>query len=217
MDEELLQARIDEHRELILTSSAFRVIPLLRSYIRHRHIKSMAYIPTAATGYPYAAFSNVMIWVWRSMGVRVRVVDVARMRQGRAQRVLESCDAIYIGGGNTFYLMRCLHTSGVISTIRAMVAQGIPYIGESAGSVVCAPVIDYIQYMDDNRAYITDTVIPGLCLTQYRVVPHIGMISVGTQAQSILDHEDHAHDLIPLRNNQLLQIHGTQSRICTLS
>jgi dipeptidase E len=50
-------------------------------------------------------------------------------------------EAIFIGGGNTFRLLKCLHEHDLISVIRARVDSGIPYIGSSAGSVVACPTI----------------------------------------------------------------------------
>lgn len=44
---------------------------------------------------------------------------------------------IFIGGGNTFLLVKQLYDLKLISTIKNVVENGMPYFGTSAGSVIC--------------------------------------------------------------------------------
>ncbi|MCF3650253.1 Type 1 glutamine amidotransferase-like domain-containing protein [Synoicihabitans lomoniglobus] len=53
-----------------------------------------------------------------------------------ARRQLASADAIFTGGGETFWLLRELHESGQIPVIRERVEAGVPYGGSSAGANV---------------------------------------------------------------------------------
>jgi dipeptidase E len=54
---------------------------------------------------------------------------------------VEDAEAIIIGGGNTFNLLRNLKLNGLLEIIRKRVIEGIPYIGWSAGSNVTCPTI----------------------------------------------------------------------------
>ncbi len=44
--------------------------------------------------------------------------------------------AIFVGGGNTFLLTKQLYANKLISTIKNVVENGVPYFGTSAGSVI---------------------------------------------------------------------------------
>jgi len=54
---------------------------------------------------------------------------------------VSEADGIYVGGGNSFLLIRDLHEMGLIGPIRDRVLAGAPYLGVSAGSNVACPTM----------------------------------------------------------------------------
>ncbi len=53
----------------------------------------------------------------------------------------DKTNAIFVGGGNTFVLLRELYRTGLMDEIRTRVSSGIPYMGSSAGSNVAGKTI----------------------------------------------------------------------------
>jgi dipeptidase E len=58
-----------------------------------------------------------------------------------AHAAVSKAEALFIGGGNTFRLLRALQERSLLEHIRRRVEEGMPYIGSSAGSVVACPTI----------------------------------------------------------------------------
>lgn len=54
---------------------------------------------------------------------------------------VEAAEAIVVGGGNTFQLIKMIQDHGLIEPVRRKVQSGTPYIGWSAGSNVACPTI----------------------------------------------------------------------------
>lgn len=54
---------------------------------------------------------------------------------------IASAEAVYVGGGNTFRLLRELRLRKLLDPLRARVLDGMPYMGASAGTNVACPTI----------------------------------------------------------------------------
>lgn len=56
-------------------------------------------------------------------------------------RAVESAEALYVGGGNTFRLIEAVHRCGLLEPVRSRVAAGMPFMGVSAGTNSACPTM----------------------------------------------------------------------------
>ncbi len=56
-------------------------------------------------------------------------------------KAVREAEAIIVGGGNTFHLIKMIRENGLIGPVREKVLNGTPYIGWSAGSNMACPTI----------------------------------------------------------------------------
>lgn len=54
---------------------------------------------------------------------------------------VSSAEAVFVGGGNTFRLLRSLRRGGLLGPLRDRVRTGLPYLGSSAGTNLACPTI----------------------------------------------------------------------------
>ena len=81
---------------------------------------------------------------------------------------VEKTDAIFIGGGNTFRLLKALQDLDLLEPIRRKVKSGAPYIGSSAGSNVAGPTIKTTKDMPIVQPRSFDS----LGLVPFQISPH---------------------------------------------
>lgn len=99
--------------------------------------RRVAFVPYAAVTFSYDDYVARVAQALDGLGLDVVGVHTA---DDPAQAVRQS-DAVFVGGGNTFHLLRACYRHGLVEAIRERVAEGAPYVGWSAGSNLACPTI----------------------------------------------------------------------------
>ena len=101
---------------------------------------------------------------FRKMGYELTSVHNA---VDRFQAIAET-DAVFVGGGNTFRLLKTLYDQSLLDPIRQRVAEGMPFIGSSAGSNVAGPTIKTTNDMP----IVQPPSFEALGLVSFQINPH---------------------------------------------
>jgi dipeptidase E len=118
---------------------------------------------------PYAGsdpdgYTEAMRAVLGRLGVRV----TGAHRADDPVTALALADAVFVGGGNAFRLLRAAQRSRLLTAIAARVRAGMPYLGVSAGANLACPTIRTTNDMP----IVQPASLTALGLIPFQVNPH---------------------------------------------
>jgi dipeptidase E len=122
----------------------------------------VVFIPFAM--YDRKAYTTKTRERFRAMGYDLTSVhDVSN-----AQRLVDRANAIFVGGGNTFRLLKGLYDADLLEVIQERVNRAVPYIGSSAGSIVACPSLRTTKDMP----VVQPPSFEALGLVGFQISPH---------------------------------------------
>ena len=134
--------------------------------------KKVAFIPTASLHEGYTGYVGSARKLFKKLGASVTEIDISTEAYSTIQSVFEETDVIYFTGGNSFFLMDQLRKTETDELLKKELANGKLMIGESAGAIICAPTIQYIEQMDEKPEDYSQEDNEGLDLIDFYVLPH---------------------------------------------
>ena len=127
-------------RLLLLSSSTIHG----RGYLDHaeqeiraflRNVRRLLFVPFAL--HDHGAYAAKPRARFAKLGIEVDSLHEA----ADMQHAIRNAEAMFVGGGNTFRLLKSLYDLDLLDPIRGRVEEGMPYMGASAGSNIAAPTI----------------------------------------------------------------------------
>jgi len=183
-------------------------------YLDHAEgeIRDFVSVKTSVIFVPYAVHDRLAYAVkaqerFREMGLTLTSVhDVSNMR-----RAVEEAKVIFVGGGNTFRLLKGIHEHDLLDPIRRRVAAGVPYIGSSAGSIVACPTLKTTKDMP----VVQPPSFEALGLVPFQISPHyldpdpFSTHMGETQEERIMQFlEENEEPVVGLREGSVLRVQG---------
>jgi len=103
----------------------------------HNHfngIKQLLFIPYARPGgITHKGYTAKVKTFFKTLDI-----DVVGIHEFKSPvNAVEQAEGIFVGGGNTFVLVKMLYHHQLIDPIKKAVHGGVPYLGTSAGSNIC--------------------------------------------------------------------------------
>lgn len=86
----------------------------------------------------------------------VKEIEAWMELPGKTARELDAFDGVYIGGGNTFYLLQQLRMHKLDRALETYIEKGRPVYGGSAGAIVLGYDIISCAHIDENVIGLTD-------------------------------------------------------------
>lgn len=134
--------------------------------------KKVLFIPTASIHEGYTGYVGSARNVFKKSGALLTEVDISSEAFQKIQALFEDADIIYFTGGNSFFLIDQLRKTGADKLLKQYIEKGKLFIGESAGAIVCAPTISYIEKMDPIPEDYSQSDYAGLHLIDFYILPH---------------------------------------------
>ena len=175
--------------KLILASEFDVLFPKIKNSGIFKSYKKAVFIPTACMykEKDYVVyFENQVQKQFSSLSITSEILEISAHPAQEVERILQACDIVYVGGGNTFFLLEKMKNCNFKNALNKFFKKGGLYIGSSAGAIVTCPDIGFIQFMDEpEKANLKN--YTGLGYIDFPLIPH-------------LDHEKYSKDAITIRN-----------------
>ena len=125
-------------------------------------VKKVLFVPYAL--YDRDAYASTARDRFAKMGFDLSSIHTS----GIPAQAIDETEAVFIGGGNTFRLLKALYDFDLLDPIRRRVSEGMPYVGSSAGSNVAGPTIKTTNDMP----IVQPPTFDALRLVSFQLNPH---------------------------------------------
>ena len=178
----------------------------IKEFLGTKPVKAL-FIPYAAVTFSYDEYEAKVNNRFQEIGHSV----IGIHHFNNPQEAVKQAEAIIVGGGNTWKLVRTMRDNGIIDLIHSKVKSGTPYIGWSAGSNVACPTLRTTNDMPiiDPKGFDVINLVP------FQINPHY--LDVHPQGHGGETREDRINEFITenqdifvigLREGSMLNLEG---------
>ena len=186
------------------------IVEASRPYLEQKDDPIVAYMPLASL---YAErWMEFHEKAFRGLA-QLETINAELMDPREIENVLRRAALVYVPGGNTFLLNHRLHASGVMPYLRKKIHSGLPFVGFSAGTILCGPNI--LTAKDMNT--VGTPHFESLNLIPFNFLVHYDSDGYGQSAvhdQWLADyHFFHDHPVIMLCDGAYVKVDGKKTTL----
>lgn len=198
---------------LFLTSSGTPALPEIIQLLPFKPDgRKVSYVTTASVVDGVAPeWMSANIEVIEKAGFIVDPIDIATLTPEDMEKSFSGSDLIWVGGGNTLYLLQEVRKSGFDGYVTNKILEGVPYVGHSAGSIILGPDIEFELYASRNPEL---TSYEGLNLFPFAPYVHFDAEWTKELYADILKFSlENNKSFITLRDDQFIYVTGVKWQV----
>lgn len=125
-------------------------------------VSTVLFIPYALADHD--GYTNTVRNRFQELGMDVKSIH----EDGDPVQNVQEAEAIFIGGGNSFRLLKTLYDLNLVQPLRDAVHRGVPYMGSSAGTNMACPTIK----TSNDMPIVQPPTFEALGLIPFQINPH---------------------------------------------
>ncbi len=170
-------------------------------------VKTVLFVPFALANHD--AYEQVVSQPFDALNIQIRSIH----HESDPVAAIGSAEGLFIGGGNSFRLLKALYDRHLIEPIRRRALEAMPYMGSSAGTNMACPTIRTTNDMP----IVEPPSLDALNLVPFQINPHYldadpnSTHQGETRAQRLTEfHEENDLPVAALREGSWLEISGNE-------
>lgn len=201
----------------LFLSSSFKDVAKVFAEFANEDLKgkTVAFIPTASIPEKVVFYVEAGKKALEKLGLTVDELEISTATSEEITNKLQKNDYIYISGGNTFFLLQELKRTGADKIVADQVNGGKIYIGESAGSMIVSPNVEYAKDLDDSNKAPDLISFDALNLLDFYPLPHHTNFPFKKAVEKIIAKYASGLKLYPISNSQAILVEGTDIKVVT--
>ncbi len=178
---------------------------IIKKYIKENSI--IGFIPTASELDNDRWYMKKDKEDLNKMNYNIVNIDISKESKEEILEKFNNIDAIFIAGGNSFYLLQQLKIKNVLQELINFATNKI-YVGSSAGSCIACPSIDYVEKLDDkSQAPLLDD-FNAMNLVDFYILPHYKSKEKYTNLADEIEKDYSNYNFIKLSNKQAIIVYN---------